>query len=201
MLARSKVNIVVQCPPISTSRLRFPHFSVLLWRWRLQAAQKQYYFCIKSHDITSLQTATLSLCLSLITIWFHSFICFFIYRYPSPPLWSSGQSSWLQSRDVLCFLWDMNWIYICCVEESRPPLWSSGQGSWLQIQRYGFVSRRYQIFWGVVGLERGLLSLVSTIEELLERKISGSCLQNRDYGCSGSDALTMRHPSIRKSWH
>jgi hypothetical protein len=33
-----------------------------------------------------------------------------------------------------------------------------------------------------VGLERGPLSLVSTIEELLERKISGSDLENRDYG-------------------
>jgi hypothetical protein len=52
-----------------------------------------------------------------------------------PPLWSSGQSSWLHNGDVLCFLWDTNWIYICYVEESRPPLWSSGQSSWLQIQR------------------------------------------------------------------
>jgi hypothetical protein len=28
-----------------------------------------------------------------------------------------------------------------------PPLWSSGQSSWLQIQRPGFDSRQYQIFW------------------------------------------------------
>jgi hypothetical protein len=49
-----------------------------------------------------------------------------------PPLWSSGQSSRLQNRDVLCFLWGTNWIYICYAEESRPPLWSSGQSSWLQ---------------------------------------------------------------------
>jgi hypothetical protein len=35
----------------------------------------------------------------------------------------------------------------------------------------------------VVGLERGPLSLVSTIEELLERKSSGSGLENREYGC------------------
>jgi hypothetical protein len=34
----------------------------------------------------------------------------------------------------------------------------------------------------VVGLERGLLSLVSTTEELLDRKNSGSCLENREYG-------------------
>jgi hypothetical protein len=45
----------------------------------------------------------------------------------------------------------------------------------------GFVSRRYQIFWEVVGLERGPLSLVSTIEELLGRNSRGSGLENREY--------------------
>jgi hypothetical protein len=34
----------------------------------------------------------------------------------------------------------------------------------------------------VVGLERGSLSLMSTIEELLERKSSGSGLGSREYG-------------------
>jgi hypothetical protein len=69
-----------------------------------------------------------------------------------------------------------------CVFESklRPPLWSSG--SWLQIQWSGFHSRRYQIFWEVVNLERGPLSLVCTIEELLERKSSGSGPEIREYG-------------------
>jgi hypothetical protein len=33
-----------------------------------------------------------------------------------------------------------------------------------------------------VGLERGPLSLVSTTEELLERKCSGSLLEYADYG-------------------
>jgi hypothetical protein len=61
-------------------------------------------------------------------------------------------------------------------------LWSSGQSSWLQIQRSGFDFRRYQIFWEVVGLERGPVSFVRTIEELLERKSSGSGLENREYG-------------------
>jgi hypothetical protein len=56
-------------------------------------------------------------------------------------------------------------------------MWSSGQSSWLQIQRSVFDSRRYQIFWEVVGLERGLLSLVSTIEELFEGKRRGSGLE------------------------
>jgi hypothetical protein len=51
------------------------------------------------------------------------------------------------------------------------------------------------------GLEQGPLSLVSTTEELLERKSSGSGLGNLDYGYSGSAALTMRHTPIRKCWH
>jgi hypothetical protein len=29
-----------------------------------------------------------------------------------PPLWTSGQSSWLHNGDVLCFLRGTNWIYI-----------------------------------------------------------------------------------------
>jgi hypothetical protein len=62
-----------------------------------------------------------------------------------------------------------------------PPLCPSGQSSWLQFQRSGFDSRRYQIFWEV-SLERGPLSLVSTIEELFERKSSGSSVWEREYG-------------------
>jgi hypothetical protein len=50
-----------------------------------------------------------------------------------------------------------------------------------------------------VSLERGPFSLVSTTEELLERKRSGSGLENRDYGRRGSAALTTRYPSIRKN--
>jgi hypothetical protein len=45
-----------------------------------------------------------------------------------------------------------------------------------------------------VGLKRGPLSLMSTIEELLGRKISGSSLENRKYGRKGSVVLTMQHP-------
>jgi hypothetical protein len=51
-----------------------------------------------------------------------------------------------------------------------PPLWSSGQSSWLQIRRTGLDSRHYQKK-KVVGLEWGPLSLVSTTEELLDRKV------------------------------
>jgi hypothetical protein len=99
-----------------------------------------------------------------------------------PPPWSNGQNSWLQNGDVLCFLRGMNWIYICYVEESRPSLWFSGQGSWLQIQMSGFDSRRYNIFWEIVGLEWGPLSLVSSIEGLLGRKGRVSGLEIREYG-------------------
>jgi hypothetical protein len=81
-----------------------------------------------------------------------------------------------------------------------PPLWSSGQSSWLQIRRPGFDSQHYQKKGKqVVGLERGPLSLVSTTEELLGRKSSGSCLQTEN------TAVGIRHadhvaPFIRKSW-
>jgi hypothetical protein len=61
-----------------------------------------------------------------------------------------------------------------------PP--SSGQSSWLQIEMSGFDTRPYQIFWEVVGLERGPLRLVIATEELAGRKSSGSGLENREYG-------------------
>jgi hypothetical protein len=73
-------------------------------------------------------------------------------------------------------------VYICslCTEiiyfdevkgQIRPPLWSSGQSPSLQIQRPGFDSRHYQKK-KLVGLERGPHGLVSTTEELLDRKVA-----------------------------
>jgi hypothetical protein len=53
----------------------------------------------------------------------------------------------------------------------RPPLWSRDQSSWLQIRRPGFDSQHYQKK-KFVGLERGALGLVSTSEELLDRKVA-----------------------------
>jgi hypothetical protein len=64
------------------------------------------------------------------------------------------------------------------ITQQWPPLLSSGQSYWLQIQRSGFDSRRYQIFWKVVGSS----SLETKIEELLEWKCSDSGLENREYG-------------------
>jgi hypothetical protein len=54
---------------------------------------------------------------------------------------------------------------------------------WLQTRRPGFDSWRYQMFREVMGLERGPLILMSTIEEQLERKSSGFSLEIREYGC------------------
>jgi hypothetical protein len=76
-------------------------------------------------------------------------------------------------------------IFMFC--KQRPPLRSSGKSSRLDIQRSGFDYRHYQIYWKMVGLERGPLSLVSTTEELLDRKSSGSGLESQYYGCG--DAL------------
>jgi hypothetical protein len=58
-----------------------------------------------------------------------------------------------------------------------PLLWSSGQSSWLQIQSSGFDSRCYQIFWEVVGLQRGPLSLVTSTEGQLGRRSNGCGLE------------------------
>jgi hypothetical protein len=63
----------------------------------------------------------------------------------------------------------------------------------------GFDSRRYQISWEVVGLEQGPLRLVSTIEELLEWKSSGSGLEieNTAIGIHNTDHVAL---SIHKCW-
>jgi hypothetical protein len=63
----------------------------------------------------------------------------------------------------------------------------------------GFDSRNYQMFL-VVGLEWGSLSLLSTIEELLERKVAAPVQK------AENTALAIRHAhhvalSIRKIWH
>jgi hypothetical protein len=93
---------------------------------------------------------------------------------------NSNQCSWARALYFPSFL------------ASWPPLCSSDQSFWLQIQRFGFDYRRYQIFWEVVGLERGPLSLVSTTEELLGRS-SGFGLEIREYDRRGYAALTARH--------
>jgi hypothetical protein len=80
----------------------------------------------------------------------------------------------------------------------RPPLWSSGQSSWLQIRRPGFDSRHYQKK-KVVTLEWSPISLVSTTEEPLDRKVAAPVYktENTAIGIHHADHVA---PSIRKSW-
>jgi hypothetical protein len=82
---------------------------------------------------------------------------------------------------MYCVSCEVRTEFICYVEESGPPLWSSVQSSWLQIQRSGFDSRLYQIFWEEVDLELGPLKLLSTSEDLLERKSRDSGLESREH--------------------
>jgi hypothetical protein len=88
-------------------------------------------------------------------------------------------------RKLLLLFWkNYRFIFTSIICLLWPPLWSSGQSSWLQIQRSRFDSLHYQIFWEVVGLEQSPLSLVSTIEEVLGRKNSGSGVESREYSRS-----------------
>jgi hypothetical protein len=64
-----------------------------------------------------------------------------------------------------------------------------------------FDSRHYQIFWEVVGLEWGPLSLVSITEELLEWKSSGSGSRKPRITAMGIRCADHATPSIHKSWH
>jgi hypothetical protein len=88
-------------------------------------------------------------------------------------------------RTLLCSFWAAKIVFVFTVISYPywPPLWPSGQSYWLQIQGSGFDSRHYQIFWEVVSLERGPLSLVSTPEELTEWYVqqSSSVLPVRNF--------------------
>jgi hypothetical protein len=63
---------------------------------------------------------------------------------------------------------------LCCLVVRVPGYISRG---------LGFDFRHYQICRELVGLERGSLNLVRTIERLLERKSSGSGIESREYFC------------------
>jgi hypothetical protein len=75
--------------------------------------------------------------------------------------WASLHDRWIDQPNKCSFVCIQFSLY-SFMNSSRLPLWSS------EIQRSGFDSRRCQNFCEVVGLERGPLSLVSTVEELME---------------------------------
>jgi hypothetical protein len=81
-------------------------------------------------------------------------------------IYGKGATGFLSS------LWDDR---LCVLVIRVPGYRSRGPGS-------GFDSQPYHIYWEVVGLERGPLSVVNTIEQLLCRKNSGFGLENRDFG-------------------
>jgi hypothetical protein len=60
----------------------------------------------------------------------------------------------------------------------RPPLWSSGQFLATDPGGPGSIPGHYQK--KVVGLERGPLILVSTTEELLDRKVAAPVYKTED---------------------
>jgi hypothetical protein len=68
------------------------------------------------------------------------------------------------------------------------------------MQRSGFDSQRYQIFWEVVGLERGPFSLASTTEELIGRKSRGSGIESRENGRRDLSHWPCGTLYPRKSW-
>jgi hypothetical protein len=92
--------------------------------------------------------------------------------------------TWITESNICRLLaWDflMNWVH----ENNRPG-------------HPGFDSWHYQIFWELVCLERGLLSLVRITEELLERKSSCSQSRNSKLTALGIRWLTTRHPLFAK---
>jgi hypothetical protein len=113
-------------------------------------------------------------------MWEHSFVSFLFSVHNLLGTFFPHLHIWCSQTLVIYTIFFF--IYLVKVYTAQwPPLWSSGQSYWLQIRRPGFDSRHYQKK-KVVGLERGPLSHVSTIEELLDRKSSGSCLQSQEYG-------------------
>jgi hypothetical protein len=96
-----------------------------------------------------------------------------IFRLFSIGMSARGDQSWLispaQPQQIL-FPLKYYLDRLCGLEVRVPGYRSRGPGS------------IPQMFWASMGLERGPLSLVSTIEELLERKSCGSFLEIREYG-------------------
>jgi hypothetical protein len=87
-------------------------------------------------------------------------------------------------------------VYFCYLFGG--PLWSSVIVPGYRPRNSGFDSLRYQIFWEIVGLERGPLSLVNITEELLKWESSGSGSRKSRLTATVSVSLTTRHPLSEK---
>jgi hypothetical protein len=100
--------------------------------------------------------------------------------------------SYCYKKQTLCTLFSTD-VDPLCGQVVRVP----GYGS----RDPGFDFRHYQIFWEVVGLERGPRSLVIITEELLEWKSSGSRPRKSRLTAVGIRCTDHAAPSIRKSGH
>jgi hypothetical protein len=90
---------------------------------------------------------------------------------------------WLRTGSTGELLWPWQWTvkFRKSIKKFLSDWWSVVRVPGYRSRGPGFEFRHYQIFWEVVGLERGPLSLVSTTEELLGRKSNGSDLENQEY--------------------
>jgi hypothetical protein len=95
-------------------------------------------------------------------------------------------------RDVFIITWIFFLLW-------RPPLWSSDQSSWLQIQRSWVRFPALPDFLRSSGSGTGFT--LSTTEELLERKSSGSGSRKPRLTAVGILCADHATPSICKSWH
>jgi hypothetical protein len=123
-----------QCLPTVVSLLATVwHFRSLVlfllpWRWRRHVPPKQGFIIIP-HGATSQKMSffitAIRVCLPIfkytVRVHFKAMLADIAELHEDlfisnirPPLWSNGQSSWLQNGDVLCLLWGTNWIYVLC---------------------------------------------------------------------------------------
>jgi hypothetical protein len=86
------------------------------------------------------------------------------------------------SREVVCAQWGTNWISKYYLERNYRLCGLVGKVPGYKSRGPGLDSRHYQIFWEGVCLERGPLSLVSTIEELFGRNNRGFGVESPEYG-------------------
>jgi hypothetical protein len=123
----------------------------------------------------------------------------------------SFQISWIGILNQFCLLYRDTETKIARVRPERRkgnsffcmtlPVTTSGQNSWLHIQRIRVWFPALTVFWEVVGLEQGSLSLVSTIEELLIRNSSGSGLENQEYSRRNPSHWPRSTLCPQESWH
>jgi hypothetical protein len=159
------------------TRLRcfcYRYGATLPWRWstiRLQALSCQEDISIPLRDVLNIRSQKLS---------------------SVSPCQSDEEEAWHSPwcRIEIAFrfcLEDKRYVVSCCCFAQSVVHKDRLCGLVARVPGYrsrslGFHSRHYHIFWEVVGLERGQLSLENRTEELPRRKGSGSGLENREYG-------------------